>query len=580
MLFIFAKSLLLTFSIVATGNLIWTKFFSYNLNGTIINKYLESAILGGVFLGLISFILNFILPLKIIFNNALFIFPILFLFLNYKKKEIFILFKLIVVISFISTLLLSYSNFYRPDAGWYHIPFVRLITDYKLIVGTSSLHWAFGNHSILQYLSAFLSNSITGATGMLYTNSILPSVFLLFFLYNFYNEKKLILKIFLFLIISIFFIEMNRYSEYGNDNLAHLYFFYLIYVFFIQSLKKEKISNAESSSKFFLLAFFGFFIKTTQIFTIFIPMYFFIKKKLFKKLKFYPIFSTTIFLLWITKNILISGCLIYPIQSSCIEKLSWYNSKSNNLISVHEAAKFTELLQKGYVFENKTIMMSKEDYLKDFNWLQNYFLNGKYKIVSKKFDLLLIFITFTLILSLILSRNFKDKLKIKIRLKELNIFLIFNITALMIIILKVPDGRFLFSYLVFCLFALTLFILNLFRKLISKRILYKSFNIMLVVLSIIFFTKNLNRILIKNESLSAEVSLKPEFNKKDVDFINVKINDKKQLDFIVAKSKNLYFSNQKNDCVYSPSPCIANIKILQNIKIVEKFSYLVLQIKK
>ena len=103
---------------------------------------------------------------------------------------------------------------------------------------------------------------------------------------------------------------------------------------------------------------------------------------------------------------------------------------------------------------------------------------------------------------------------------------------------------------------------------------------MLVVLSIIFFTKNLNRILIKNESLSAEVSLKPEFNKKDVEFINVKINDKKQLDFIVAKSKNLYFSNQKNDCVYSPSPCIANITILQNIKIVEKFSYLVLQIKK
>ena len=115
-----------------------------------------------MFLGLISFILNFILPLKIIFNNALFIFPILFLFLNYKKKEIFILFKLIVVISFISTLLLSYSNFYRPDAGWYHIPFVRLITDYKLIVGTSSLHWAFGNHSILQYSRLFCLIQLPG----------------------------------------------------------------------------------------------------------------------------------------------------------------------------------------------------------------------------------------------------------------------------------------------------------------------------------------------------------------------------------------------------------------------------------
>ena len=51
----------------------------------------------------------------------------------------------------------------------------------------------------------------------------------------------------------------------------------------------------------------------------------------------------------------------------------------------------------------------------------------------------------------------------------------------------------------------------------------------------------------------------------------------KTIRFLAAKSKNLYFQI-KSDCDHQVHAY--NIKILQNIKIVEKFSYLVLQIKK
>ena len=76
------------------------------------------------------------------------------------------------------------------------------------------------------------------------------------------------------------------------------------------------------------------------------------------------------------------------------------------------------------------------------------------------------------------------------------------------------------------------------------------------------------------------MSINPKFNEKEVDFVNVKINDKKQLSFIVGRSKDLYFSNKKYDCVYSASPCIASMRVLENIKIIERFGYFVLQIKK
>ena len=580
MVIIFAKSLLLTISIISAGNLIWTKFFPYSFNKDTINKYLESGILGAIFISFISFIFNFFIPLDLKFNNILFLFPIIF-FIFYKnnKKDLWKLIKLVLIISLISTLLLSYSNFYRPDAGWYHIPYTKLITDHKMIIGSVSLHWAFGTHSILQYLSAFMSNSLIGATGILYANSILPSIFFVFFIYNFFLEKKLILKIFLFLIIGVFFIEMNRYSEYGNDNLGHLYFFYLVYIFLIQLINKTKISNLENSNKFFLVALFGFFIKTTQIFSIFIPLYFFFKKKLFKKIKFFPFLSIIVLLLWLAKNIFVSGCLIYPVQFTCLEKLSWYSSKSNSLISAKESSQFTELLQKGYFHKDKSNLADKENYLKNFNWLKNYFEKGFYKNITKKFDLFLVFIFLTILLSLILSRNFKANLNNECKNNKLVFLLILNLVSLLIVILKIPDGRFFLGYLTYILFSIILYAFHLLRKSISKLMLIKSMNTMLIILSIIFTLKNFNRIIYKSESVTAEVSLQPKFTKDEVKNLKVQINNKKVLNFVIADSDNIYFSNKKYDCVYSASPCIANQKIFESIKIDEKYNYIILKVK-
>ena len=89
MIIIFAKSLLLTISIISAGNLIWTKFFPYSFDKDIINRYLESGILGAIFISFISFIFNFFIPLDLKFNNILFLFPIIFLFFTKIIKKIY-----------------------------------------------------------------------------------------------------------------------------------------------------------------------------------------------------------------------------------------------------------------------------------------------------------------------------------------------------------------------------------------------------------------------------------------------------------------------------------------------------------
>ena len=147
-------------------------------------------------------------------------------------------------------------------------------------------------------------------------------------------------------------------------------------------------------------------------------------------------------LLWLAKNIFVSGCLIYPVQFTCVEKLSWYSSKSNSLISAKESSQFTELLQKGYFHKDESNIFDKENYLKNFNWLKNYFEKGFYKNITKKFDLFLVFIFLTILLSLILSRNFKANLNNECKNNKLVFLLILNLVSLLIIILKIPDGRF------------------------------------------------------------------------------------------------------------------------------------------
>ena len=68
-----------------------------------------------------------------------------------KKFKIFTL----VITTIISFLLILLSNINRPDAGLYHLPYISLLNENKILLGSANIHFRFG-HISLQYINDIL----------------------------------------------------------------------------------------------------------------------------------------------------------------------------------------------------------------------------------------------------------------------------------------------------------------------------------------------------------------------------------------------------------------------------------------
>ena len=257
MIEIFLKSLIIIFTVISTGLISNRYFFKLNIN----KNFSELGLLGIIVLSIISFLLHFLTPLNTLISNLIYIFPLILIFTEkFSQKKIIELSKYCLIFSILIVIYLSYSNFYRPDAGWYHLPFSRLVSDFKIIAGTASLHPMFGTTAILQYLSSVFHNTILGVNGILFVNPVILVLFLVFFFNNLVKESQPILKFFSLVILFSIFVEMNRNSELGNDAPGYLFYFYLIYSFIRSNLDA---SYKNERFKFLsLISVFCFFIKS------------------------------------------------------------------------------------------------------------------------------------------------------------------------------------------------------------------------------------------------------------------------------------------------------------------------------
>ena len=181
-MFIFAEYIFLFFQI-AFLNLIFT-MSGFLLKKIILNfhdteNFEENNLFGFVLIGFLALLINFFYPLNLLINN----FFILFLFLvvvkfGFFKQNINELIKKFFFVSCLSFILFIYSNVNTPDALLYHLPYSRLISEHKIVIGASNIDFRFGHISIFQYISSFLNNSLFGTNGVLLPVAILVSNFL------------------------------------------------------------------------------------------------------------------------------------------------------------------------------------------------------------------------------------------------------------------------------------------------------------------------------------------------------------------------------------------------------------------
>ena len=515
--------------------------------------------IGAVGLSFISLILNFIVPLNATINSFIYFLIIIIFFFKFKnkinKKTIIFL----IASSVITFLLIIYSNINRPDAGLYHLPYISLINENKIIFGISNLHSRFGHVSIIQYLQAINKNYVFSDNGISIPVASIISFFYIYFFYNILEivqkRKKIELESFFSLFILIYIsYKISNYSNFGNDAIGHLCIFYLISIFLKEKIKVINIK------KILIISIFIFANKPMLgiIFIIPIFIFFYQNKYSLKKIITISISVPSLCLyLWLIKNIIVSGCVIYPIKNSCFKNLSWTDYDEIIFRDLESS-----VWSKGWPDRvNKNVSM--EEYNKDFNWISSWSKKHlKYILeIIVPYILVIILITFYIISKSkkTLSRHdeFEDNFKIA---------LFFSLAGTISFLIFFPLYRYGYSYLI------TLIILTIIFTLKNKIKYFKNiilFNAIFIICATVIVGKQMHRMYVNKDN-----QIWPNIYNSGGVIDEVKTIRKK------IDNEFIYYLAYENEglCMYSPSPC-TSYALSKKINYKKKASYSFLDIK-
>ena len=541
MIFIFLSFIISSIYFLLLGAISNKLLFNENLK--LKNNYYEFAIIGIIFASIIPFLLNFFLSLNRYLNDLIFIFPFLAVLFNSKLRnelDFKKIFFITLIVSLISTFLISYDNVYRPDAGSYHLPFISILNDNKIIIGLSNLHFRFGHISIIQYLSASFNNHLFFNNGILIPLALIFSFFIVYFINFLIKEKNSINFLIVFIFLVFIFFRMNRYSSFGNDAPAHFFFLYLI----VLTLNYNKhIDNFYFFfNKISLISIFIFFNKITMLLAFIVPLYFIFNKKFLEiyKNKFF-IFLIIIFLSWIGKNILVSGCAAFPIEQTCFKSLEWFDKSVTRRSNAISGRIENEAWTKGVTGQTEK---NFEDYISSLDWINVWKKNHGIKII-KKITPFLILIFFLTIYIIAIGKRIKFNL-----FNKKNFFLFFliilNLLGSFIWFFKFPVFRYGYGYLISSFSIIyTLIIFSLIEPNYDK--LKKASKFLICILFIGILSKHSLRI---SENIKIKNSPWPNI------YSDQNLNKKYQVFPNYQDSKIIFYNPELSMCYYTNlTPC-------------------------
>ena len=556
---LFASSISSIF-IFVFGIVFYQLFFNSQINNV---KFEDCGIFGIIFLSFISLFINFFLPLNKLIGSLIICFALvyfIYFYIKYKNKaEIFFFLLFTTIISF---LLITLSTVNRPDAGLYHLPYIGLINESKIILGSSNIHFRFGHISLIQYLSAIFNNYFFKVEFINMPLATAASFYFYFLKKNFFQavkEKNKNLMLITFLYISFSLYAFNRYSNYGNDAIAHMYFF-ILSIYFIKINK----FNETTKKKFFqiaLVSIFLFSLKPFMILSLLFPLIIWLylkEKKSFIFDKKFIIFLIFL-ILCLLKNLLSTGCLLYPENLSCIKNLRQFNERSTSNVKL-----MGELWAKD--LPNNSKFKSYEEYNSDFNWVLTWKEHHLKKIIEKLLPYVL-FLFLLLLIFIIRSIYFKSGLQKSIIEIPSLIFFLISFVCCIAWFVKFPLYRYGMSYIAVVITLLFQFIFFKFVKLNDIFVFKKLFILILTIGIIGFLGKNSYRIY-KNYNSYYTGYPWPKIYTLSYTEKNIPIHLE-----AIKNSKNeiIYYYSGGIECMYTTSLC-SNYK-KDNLKKEKIFGY-------
>ena len=533
-----------------SNGFVFKKIFKFeNIHENII----ESGIYGIISISLIALFLNFFIKISPIISLLILFLPLAFVYkdIYFLKKRIFYL---SLILGFISSLIMFADNTNRPDAGLYHLPYINIINESKIIFGAANLEFRFGHASILQYLSASFNNIIFTNKGILIPLANIFA-FVCFYFFHLIKKNKNFLRIIFFLFIFNIFYSMNRYSGFGNDDPGHM-FFYLSICSYILTYFNNNNEDLKKNVIFF--STYAFLIKPFLIMVFLLPLFLFFGKKirLFSKVNFACLIIVS---LWFLKNIFISSCILYPEPKLCFKSLYWstyYSSVSNP----DRAKKTSEAWAKDW--PNKKFEINKSDYIKKLNWLSTW-KDNHFKVF-----IIEILPQIILVISIIILQPKSHSFHKFSNSLAWQIFFI-GLISTVLWFLKFPIYRYGQGYII--TFINSFFLLSLYKNFkimpISKKIFNKLLTIIFIVTIFGVLLKNLERIFNNQNNLYLDYPW-PKMNSYTK---NNKVNNNKK---IYSEDGNfLYYKPFPYSlCMFSKAPCTSNANV-GKIKLKNKLGY-------
>jgi len=408
-------------------------------------------------------------------------------FLFFEKKLNFSISKInfLIITLFLLVILQIYGSGFSDDLNHYHYSYIKNTDNSNYIIGLGHLHHNFANSSIWLIAHSYFNFDYSSLQDIHVLNALILFLLTSVFLNEIkkcisnkkYNFLPFILLIFIFVLL-----KYTRLKEFGIDRPSFLLIYFIIFFYFKNFYCKNY--NEWIDKKIVLmiyLSLFIFFIKITYFFIGFIPLYLILKYRRFKILKEIEILPVYLIILsFFVKNILISGCLVYPIPSTCIELLSW---------NIKETAEkwylMGEILNKAWwKYEGD---LDELTYISNFNWLKTWFYSTKIELLE---------FSLTAFIATILTIFSFKKIRIKLEKDEIiqskimfKIFFLIFLISFSVFIFKLPVIR--MSHYLFILISI-LFLMKFYSKFKFE---YNKFLFIAILLAITFNGyKNLLRI--------------------------------------------------------------------------------------
>jgi hypothetical protein len=309
-----------------------------------VKKELMYPIIGVAFLGNLLVVLNFGLPIDSIFTYVMIFLILSINFFDIKLPTLNILtpvnFLYYIIIPAILIVSLSNINFHY-DAGYYHLNNQNWLRNSNITFGLVNFFWAFGMSSIYEYILAFFwfdSNFLN----LHLINLVFIHWLYQFLTYSLLKSKNIFLKnasffILIFSILDNFGFQGGRngfiYIEgVGKQDMPVAILFLFISLISLLILQNKIRIDSVDMLLYSFLVLFVIQIKLNASILVFLYLLLIFKQyKLGQSIQkiFSSQFMVFIFgLVWVLKNLITTGCFLFPLDLSCINSFTWYSPES------------------------------------------------------------------------------------------------------------------------------------------------------------------------------------------------------------------------------------------------------------